>query len=340
MSGNQAGVNGGGIAQGVNPDNPQVYLTNCTVSGNTAADQGGGIHIYYGEWEIQNSTISGNTASDAGGVFYDSPSISQFSFVTIAENTAASGAGLVVDDAWIHITNSIVALNSPQNCIGNIQPFENNLDDDGSCGFDITENPLLKPLDDNGGPTYTHAIPSFSPAAEHAYLCTVMNTTVPLAVDQRGEPRPEGADCDLGAYEAEITALQIPPMPSPLPSLGPCIYEVIKNSNCRESDYTEAPVVEIILMGDTAELIALNPENTHGKFTLQSSESCWIALYLLSAIDPLEDCPVPVENPPQIPVQDVPEKLVCKSTLGKYNCIKSGGNWVGGVTEAPHCSCP
>ena len=354
---NQSGEEGGGIGPTGSPYHPTVTINNSTVSGNTAAFLGGGVYINSGEWQIHNSTISGNIAAEGGGIYnggeldvtnstisgnqaeegggvlHTADTITNFSFVTVADNTAISGGGLEVENSWIYIANSIVAGNSPQNCLGNIQPFNNNLDDDASCAFSFTDNPLLEPLGDYGGPTFTHAISAFSPAIEVADPCTIMNETTPLGFDQRGESRPDGAYCDLGAFEANIALMMAPPIPA-------CIFEATKNSHCRESDFNQAPVVEILLQGETAALVALNPENTYGKFTLPSGERCWIALNLMISQDITEDCPVPEENPIQIPEEKIPEKKTCKPTMGEAACKQAGGTWVGGVTEAPHCSCP
>jgi len=59
---------------------------------------------------------------------------------------------------------------------------------------------LLGPLQDNGGDTLTHALLPSSPAidAGDADNCP--------ATDQRGIPRPQGAGCDIGAYEFGATA--------------------------------------------------------------------------------------------------------------------------------------
>ncbi len=63
------------------------------------------------------------------------------------------------------------------------------------------EDPLLGPLQDNGGPTFTHVLQSSSPAID-----TGNNIPCP-ATDQRGVPRPRDGDgefigiCDIGAYE-------------------------------------------------------------------------------------------------------------------------------------------
>jgi hypothetical protein len=56
---------------------------------------------------------------------------------------------------------------------------------------------VLGPLQDNGGPTWTHALLPGSPAIDRgeAGQCP--------ATDQRGVSRPQGAGCDLGAFELE-----------------------------------------------------------------------------------------------------------------------------------------
>ncbi|MEW5985921.1 MAG: choice-of-anchor Q domain-containing protein, partial [Chloroflexota bacterium] len=69
-------------------------------------------------------------------------------------------------------------------------------------------DPLLGPLQDNGGPTFTHTLLSGSPAIDmgHPAGCTDQRQNV-LTVDQRGETRPADGDgngtatCDVGAFE-------------------------------------------------------------------------------------------------------------------------------------------
>jgi hypothetical protein len=69
----------------------------------------------------------------------------------------------------------------------------------------IGSNPDLGPLQDNGGPTFTHALLPGSPAID-----VIPNGTndcgVSLTVDQRGggRPFPFDSNCDVGAFEAGI----------------------------------------------------------------------------------------------------------------------------------------
>jgi hypothetical protein len=78
-----------------------------------------------------------------------------------------------------------------------------NLIEDGSCTPALSGDPLLGPLQDNGGPTWTHALLEFSPALEmgDAAVCALPPVN---GIDQRGVSRPQGFGCDIGAFEREV----------------------------------------------------------------------------------------------------------------------------------------
>jgi hypothetical protein len=63
----------------------------------------------------------------------------------------------------------------------------------------LTADPLLGPLQDNGGPTMTMAPASGSPVIDAAAAGACPTT------DQRGRPRPDNREsaCDIGAYEVQ-----------------------------------------------------------------------------------------------------------------------------------------
>jgi hypothetical protein len=87
-----------------------------------------------------------------------------------------------------------------------------NLSSDSTCNFsgagDLNNtNPMLGPLQNNGGPTATMALLSGSPAidAGNPTGCTDGQGHL-LKTDQRGRPRPDTEDisgCDMGAYERQ-----------------------------------------------------------------------------------------------------------------------------------------
>ena len=65
-----------------------------------------------------------------------------------------------------------------------------------------SNDPGLGPLQDNGGPTLTHAITAGMSAydAGDAATCVDIDDN-PLTTDQRGSARPAGPQCDIGAFE-------------------------------------------------------------------------------------------------------------------------------------------
>ena len=93
VSGNTAEQYGGGIYnrwRGVAPDNSTLEIRDSTVSGNTA-EYGGGINNA-GVFTIANSMVSGNTASRNGGGIYNTHSSSVVDS-TVMGNTAAGHSG-------------------------------------------------------------------------------------------------------------------------------------------------------------------------------------------------------------------------------------------------------
>jgi len=187
---------GGGIFS-----NSTLSLINSAISGN-AARVGGGILIY-GTATLTNVTISGNTAANNGGAITNNGTTTLMN-LTISANTAAStlGGGINNNDiGTITLRNTIVA-NSPSggNCNGTITSNGHNLSSDNTCGFTGTgdlnnTDPLLGPLQDNGGPTFTQALLPGSPAIDAGDP-----VNFPSA-DQRGAPRPQRSGPDIGAYE-------------------------------------------------------------------------------------------------------------------------------------------
>jgi hypothetical protein len=228
---------GGGLMARIGDGFIDMTMLNSTVSGNRAELNGGGLYIQSREQgfdiKLINSTVSSNTVtSGAGGGLYlhesnDSLRISLLNS-TVTQNVASQGAGVHVfhQDAsfemtgTLRLTNSIVADNLGSDCAGNVAPgviftgqrvtsFGHNLDSDGTCliadvlqpGDIANGNANLGPLADNGGPTLTHALLAGS-AAIDAGDDAVCAAEPVNGADQRGVARPQGAHCDIGAYEA------------------------------------------------------------------------------------------------------------------------------------------
>jgi hypothetical protein len=183
---------GGGIGSGGG-----LTLTNTTISGNTVADMsamlpsnfGGGVWVG-GTATIGNCTIADNSGGmfTSSGVFTGAGATATFRNTIIADN----GAGNCEHDNFggTHVADAY------------------NLDSDDTCGFSGTDlvgvDPLLGPLQDNGGPTLTHSLLPGSPALEAG------NPAVPgsggnacASTDQRAVARPQRGRCDIGSVEVE-----------------------------------------------------------------------------------------------------------------------------------------
>ena len=230
-------ITNGAFAGGIrNLGNLEVL--NSTISGNSARGAGGGISNS-GTLEVTNSTISGNSAGTAGGGIYGSSGSLMVTNSTITDNVANSdadnsfdpsggddGGGIKILSGTAEVKNTIIAGNFdiPNNDgTGNVHPdvsgnftiTDSNLigDGTGSTGFvnGVNENivgsstnpidPLLGPLQNNGGPTFTHALLPGSPAINAGN-----NANIPegITTDQRGEPRIVGGTVDIGAFEAAL----------------------------------------------------------------------------------------------------------------------------------------
>ncbi len=215
--------NGGGYFVA---DNTLLTINNSTISNNTSNATGGG-GAGPGDHRIYNSTISGNNStSQGGGVAMGFVGTGNIINSTIVSNTDTSinGGGGIATWGSFTVTNSILAYNSPDNCTNlnfTVQPISNgyNISSDTSCAFSNTGdqtnmNPLLGLLQDNGGPTETHApTSSTSPAIDQipASNCTSAPTN---GIDQRGAARnyddgaPSTNDCDVGAFEVRESITQ------------------------------------------------------------------------------------------------------------------------------------
>jgi hypothetical protein len=106
------------------------------------------------------------------------------------------------------LQNSIVANNKlGGDCNGVVNSDGYNLSGDSTCslngpGDKKSTNPMLGPLQNNGGPTQTIALLAGSLAilAGNPNGCTDGSGQL-LTTDQRGVSRPSSGSCDIGAYQ-------------------------------------------------------------------------------------------------------------------------------------------
>ncbi|HUF54112.1 MAG TPA: choice-of-anchor Q domain-containing protein [Dehalococcoidia bacterium] len=220
LSGNNAGAQGGAIYS----DEPgsTVSIVSSTLSGNTA-NSGGAIRANFSGLSLGNSTVTGNTAVFGGGIYNGEESSTGLINVTITDNTATTSGGGVYSPADapgdVVMRNTIIAdQQAGADCSGStFISMGHNLDSDNTCnlnqGSDIpTGNANLGPLANNGGATQTHALLLSSDAIDAGNDAVCAADPI-FNVDQRGAPRPQGPQCDIGAFEAAA--------PTPTPSATP-----------------------------------------------------------------------------------------------------------------------
>ncbi len=224
---NTATGDGGGI---LNTAGGQLTVLNSTISYNSSNAQGGGIVHNSGTITLTNTTISGNKANSGGGLRAYGSTKTILLDTTIVNNIAdfdndgsGSGGGVILSSV-LTSTNTILAGNkkgstTADDCGGTITSQGYNFIQtitgcsiSGNTTGNITgQDPLLGPLQDNGGPTLTHAPLPGSPVIDKG------NPAAPgsggnacPAADQRGVARPIGPRCDIGAVEANISANYLP----------------------------------------------------------------------------------------------------------------------------------
>lgn len=268
---------GGGIY-----NNNTLTLTNCTVSGNFGGFMGGGVYNENGtKATISSSTIFGNSAGSGGGI------ASFGAMVTItsctisgnsAQDTSGKGGGILNLGSTINVTNTIVAKNTAPtgpdvsgaltsqgyNLIGNnsgstITPLDQPGDQMGSAS--APKDPLLGPLQDNGGPTKTQELLYGSLAIDKGKYSG-------SSTDQRGYARPVdlttvsnalgGDGNDIGAYEVQA---------SDQPAGCNTANSVVKNNNGGGADSLRA-VIASVCAGSTITFAA----NVTGAINLTGPE--------------------------------------------------------------------
>jgi uncharacterized delta-60 repeat protein len=217
-----SGFGGGIYSSGTLTVSSSAFLGNSAAFGGGLANAGG--------LEVLNCSFATNNAVSKGGALYQLGASTLLQSCTIAANTAfdgGAGLGCDIGTAVPDLQNCLVAGNigfvpdaygifhsSGFNLIGVADPnftagFGAPGDQIGTPGSPI--DPLLGPLQDNGGPTPTMALLWGSPAIDRG-----ISAGAPF--DQRGALRsiqtgitnaPGGDGADIGAYEAGYLFLTV-----------------------------------------------------------------------------------------------------------------------------------
>ena len=228
-SGQGGGIQNGGYDSG--DANAAMTLTNCTVSGNESGSGGGIFNV--GTLTITNSTITANLAAEYGGGIDNGRKLTMINCTVTGNradnrNLGASGGGISSFDSTT-LSNTIVAGNflgtgatpndlkpasyTASHCLigdaatsGGITDGTNGnivgVNGSGTRPIETIINPVLE---DNGGPTMTHALICGSPAIDAGDNALAAG----LATDQRGLSRLHDgngdatATVDIGAFEIQ-----------------------------------------------------------------------------------------------------------------------------------------
>ncbi len=212
-----------------------LTVINSTIAANTVRsshqslglERGGGI-CSTGDLYVGNSTISGNDAAlGGGGGIGVTGGTAIFTNVTVSDN---SPGGISTANAQSQLRNSIIAGNrafsSTRDIFGPITSLGYNLVGDGrdativeTTGDQIGTaanplDPLLGPLQDNGGSTPTHALLPGSTAIDKGGSADGLTTDqrgrgFPRTFDDPANPNAHGGDgTDIGAFEVQTTTEQ------------------------------------------------------------------------------------------------------------------------------------
>jgi predicted outer membrane repeat protein len=217
ISGNSTALSGGGISV-----SGGLVIENSTITGNSAGVSGGGI---YGGATVENSTISDNSAGVSGGGIYGGATVMNS---TISGNSAGTSGGGIYNNSSLIVRNTILnAGASGENIFndgGTVTSLGYNLSSDDGGGYltgpgdQINTDPLLGPLQNNGGPTFTHALLPGSPAIDAGDP----NFHPPPFNDQRGCFRVINGCIDIGSFERQPRGRScVTPRPRPTPAPRP-----------------------------------------------------------------------------------------------------------------------
>lgn len=294
-----SGTEGGGIYL----HKAGASIVRSTIAGNSAG-RGGGIYAAEGSGEpetvhLLDSTVAGNSASEDGGGIWGS----NFALLqdTVAGNSATINGGLS-ERGEIHLEGTILAGNSPSQCgyYEGPKPLKasgaNVIAGGSGCVVEgaapILADPRLSPLASNGGLGQTMALLAGSSAFDAGGAsCPAAAFELEAAVDERGVARPQGAGCDIGAFESRTDAA-VSLAASPEPSTVGGALSLTATAHNIGSEALSGVQVAIPLPAGTSVLAA--PAGCAAKFGPGGSFTC-----SLGALGPGQSAAVTVQVRPE-----------------------------------------
>ena len=201
---NTADLNGGGIYldSGVAL---HTFLISRSAVWENDANLGGGVYVAGGtgtDIKVANSTIGVNTAATGGGIYLQSGDL-DILHSTIWNNQAEQLRNQ--PSVLANIGNSIIGFDAvgASGCDNAPNSLGPNLGSDASCGASLVGDPKLGPITNTGGYAPTQPFADDSPALDAGDLSIC--SAAPISFfDLDGPNRPNGKQCDLGAWESSV----------------------------------------------------------------------------------------------------------------------------------------
>jgi hypothetical protein len=186
-----------------------VKIINSTISGNESSASSGAIHASGNlALELINATVSDNVAapSRTGGIVMVQSETYPLSTTNTARPTLTLVSSILANNNGIggdlahNVTVAPFTINAFNSLIEKLCPTPSCTIFVSGTGYLVGVDPLLGPLQDNGGLSRTHALLPGSPAIDTG------SNPLGLAYDQRGEgfPRVVEPAADMGAYEYQL----------------------------------------------------------------------------------------------------------------------------------------
>ena len=188
--------------------NTTFYNNQAATAGTNVIGQGGGLVISLGLIDLVNTTFAENFATFQGGALHAGGAgdpgrvVTLYNSLFFHNRLDKSHTNPVTTEWQGYHTNRPLGngghnLQFPRTKAPDFNNDINNLITDPPSAI-IFSDPLLGPLADNGGPTLTMLPGAGSPA-----LNAGGDVACP-GLDQRGQTRPQGSACDIGAVEVVL----------------------------------------------------------------------------------------------------------------------------------------
>jgi hypothetical protein len=229
-----------GVYMGAINNYGSALLIRCTIANNRSDN---GVYNRGGELSLCNCTLSSNGwccgTQPTGAIRNTGAAILHLDHCTVSSNI---GYGVLSQGGVLDAKNTIISSNGSgtNDCVGPLTSRGYNLiqSTNGSIiSGDVTGNiygldPVLGPLQDNGGPTWTRAVLPGSPAIDQG-------TADGARTDQRGVSRPYDVamipnavdGSDIGAFESTVDlaapAILVQPISQTAPACGGASFSVL-----------------------------------------------------------------------------------------------------------------